>query len=253
MPLTVGTPVRVFVPELEKVRLLNVEAVARVWATPPKFTVPVPALKFVPVPLQAVALVEFSLRVLESPFKVPAVSVTSPVKVWVRPVPRLIVPPEPLMFRAPPLTLPVSVAVPPVLVIDTVPVVVKPTILCVAVPAIVIVELPAVSVPVLVKSPPRVRPKFAVANVTPVIVSEPLTTVAELKVFVPELENVRLLNVVVDAERVWAAPPKFTVPVPALKLVPVPPQAVALVEFSLSVLEPPFKVPAVRVTSPVKV
>ena len=56
--------------------------------------------------------------------------------------------------------------------------------------------------------------------------------VIEPNVFIPEPENVRLLNVVADAERVCAAPPKSTVPVPALNKVPVPFQAVVLVAFS---------------------
>ena len=120
---------------------------------------------------------------------------------------------------------------------------------------IVIVEEPALrAVPLSTKLPPKVKATFAVAKVTPLLmVNAPLATVAELKVFVPDPAKVRMLNVVADAERVWAAPPKLTVPVPALKLLPVPPHAVALVLFSLSVLVSPFKVPAVRVTSPVNV
>lgn len=102
IPLTVQLAVvNVFVPEFENVRLLNVVAEAvSVCATPPKLTVPVPALKTVPVPFQAVALVAFSLRMLDPPFSVPAVRVITPVKVWVNPVPRFNVPPVvPLIVR----------------------------------------------------------------------------------------------------------------------------------------------------------
>ena len=85
------------------------------------------------------------------------------------------------------------------------------------------------------------------------IVKAPLMVVTEVKLFVPELEKVRLLKVVAEAESVWDAPPKFTVPVPAVNNDPVPFQAVVLVELSFNVLEPPFNVPAVRVISPVNV
>ena len=75
-----------------------------------------------------------------------------------------------------------------------------------------------------------------------------------VKVSKPALEAVRLLKVVADADIVCApAAPKLTVPVPALNTVPVPFQAVVLVAFSLRILLPPFNVPAVRVTIPVKV
>ena len=64
----------------------------------------------------------------------PLVLVQAPVKACVKPAPAtpvsmFRVPPEPFIVKAPPLTLPVRVAVPPVLSIDTVPVVVKPAIL----------------------------------------------------------------------------------------------------------------------------
>lgn len=99
-----------------------------VWAAPPKTTVLVPAVKFAPVPPQAVVLVAFSLIMLEPPLSVPAVRVTTPVNVCVKPAPRLSVPPAPLMVSAAPFTLPVNVAVPAVLVKVVVPVVVKPPI-----------------------------------------------------------------------------------------------------------------------------
>ena len=75
------------------------------------------------------------------------------------------------------------------------------------------------------------------------------------RIFVPEPEKIRLLNVVVPvAEIVWfPAAPRFTVPVPGVKRVAFPFQAFMLTEFSFSVLEPPFREPAVRVTIPVNV
>jgi len=83
------------------------------------------------------------------------------------------------------------------------------------------------------------------------IVNVPLATVAELKFFVPVPAKVTTLNVVALTESVWAAPPKLTVPVPAVNSEPVSPQAVALVLFRLTVLDPPLSVPAESVTSPV--
>ena len=75
-----------------------------------------------------------------------------------------------------------------------------------------------------------------------------------VKVFIPDPEIVRLLKAVAEAESVWLPDaPKLTVPVPALKTDPFPFQAVALIAFSLRVLDPPFKVPAVRVITSVKV
>ena len=118
----------VLVPEPEKTRLLKVVVpVAEIVWFPaaPRFTVPVPGVNRVAVPLQAFVLTEFSFSVLEPPLREPAVRVTIPVNVWVRPLPRLSVPPEPLIVKAAPLTLPVSVAVPPVFDMVTVPVVVK--------------------------------------------------------------------------------------------------------------------------------
>ena len=94
------------------------------------------------------------LRMLDPRFSVPAVLVSVPVNVCVNPAPRFSVPPEPLIVNAPPLTLPVNVAVPAVFVIDTVPVVVKPSMFCAdAVPVNVMAALPAVNVPLFMKSP----------------------------------------------------------------------------------------------------
>ena len=84
------------------------------------------AVKTVPVPFQAVVVALLSFKVLEPPFKEPAVSVTSPEKVWVRPTPRLSVPPAPFMVKPAPLTDPVKVTDPAVLTQFTSPVVVKP-------------------------------------------------------------------------------------------------------------------------------
>ena len=73
-------------------------------------------------------LVAFSFRVLNPPFKVPAVRVITPLKVCDNPVipaSRLSVPPDPLRVSAPPFKLPVKVAVPVVFDIVTVPVVVN--------------------------------------------------------------------------------------------------------------------------------
>jgi len=82
------------------------------------------------VPFQAVGLTELSFRVAASPFKVPAVSVTSPVNVWLNEaIPKSSVPPSPAIVSAPPAKLPVRVALPPVLDMVTAPVVVKAPIL----------------------------------------------------------------------------------------------------------------------------
>ena len=77
---------------------------------------------------------------------------------------------------------------------------------------------------------------------------------AVVNVLIPELENVKLLNVVADAERVWfPVAPKLTVLVPAVKREPFPFHAVALTPFTFKVEELPFKLPAVRVTTPLMV
>ena len=62
------------------------------------------------------------------------------------------------------------------------------------------------------------------------------------------LKSLRLLKIVVVAERVWLPDaPKFTVPEPATNRDPVPPHAVVLDLLTFNVLEPPFNVPLVRV------
>jgi len=128
VPFTVMLLLIVFSPPPEKVTLLKVVEVAdKVWfPAPPKTTVLVSATKFEPVPFHAEVETEFTFNVLDPPFKVPAVSEIFPEKVCVRPLPRLNVPPAPLIVSAPALTLLVKVAVPPVFVMDTVPVVVNP-------------------------------------------------------------------------------------------------------------------------------
>ena len=160
----------VLAPDAAKVKLLNVVVVLIVCATPPNTTVLVPALNTEPVPVQAVALVEFTLMVLEPPFMVPAVRVTFPVNVCV-PVPIFTVPPEPLMVKAAPLILPEIVAVPPVLVMDTVPVVVNPEMACVAaLLAMVTPPEPDVNAPLIVKLPPTVSKLAPGVNVAPALI-----------------------------------------------------------------------------------
>jgi len=110
------------------------------------------------------------LTILEPPSSVPLVLVQVPLKEWVNPVPRLNVPPVPFMVSPAPLILPVKVATPEVLVIDTRPVVVKLPIFCVAVvPERVTAEFPIFhEAPFpLIKSPWKVRPKLLVASVAP--------------------------------------------------------------------------------------
>ena len=111
------------------------------------------------------------LNVLEPPFNVPAVLVQVPVKVCVNEVPRFKVPPVPLIVKPAPFTFPVNVAVPAVLVIDTVPVVVKSSIFCgVIVPAIVIPPAPLVSVPAFIKSPLNVIRFAPGVSIAPVFI-----------------------------------------------------------------------------------
>ena len=100
------------------------------------------------------ALTAFSFKVQLPPFKTPAVRVTIPVNVWVIPIPKFNVPPEPLIVNALPLIFPNIVAVPAVLVNVTFPVVVKLPIDCIeVVPPIVIPPEPLVIVPLLIKFP----------------------------------------------------------------------------------------------------
>ena len=95
--------------------------------------------------------------VLEPPSRILPVELDHcPVNVWVKPVPKFNVPPLPLKVNPAPPTLPVNVAVPAVLVIETNPVVVKPPILCVPVPEIIIGVKVPIKVPVLVKFPAKV-------------------------------------------------------------------------------------------------
>lgn len=99
VPFTITLALRVFVPVPLVVKLLKVVAVAIVCAAPPKLTVPVPAVNNEPVPFHAVALVAFSLRVLDPPCNEPAVNVTTPVNVCVKADPKLRVPPGPFIVR----------------------------------------------------------------------------------------------------------------------------------------------------------
>jgi len=157
-PLIVVAEVNVIVPVMAKVRLLKVvDEAERVWFPgAPKITVPVPAANNDPIPPQAVALVELSFNVLEPPFRLPAVRVTSPENVWVNPVPRFNVPPVPLIVNPAPLIEPCMVAVPAVLVMETNPVVVNPeSVWVVMAPEIIIGEAFAVKIPELLKLPPR--------------------------------------------------------------------------------------------------
>ena len=173
IPFTVGVTEKVFIPEPDTVRLLKDVAVDEtVWApAAPKFTVPVPALKTLPVPFQAVVLTAFSLRILLPPFNVPAVNVTTPVKVCVKAVPKFRVAPEPLIVKGPPFTFPCKVAVPEVFESRTEPVVVKPPIDCVAtVPAIVTPPAPLVKVPEFIKSPSRVIRLAPGVKVAPLLI-----------------------------------------------------------------------------------
>ena len=120
------------------------------------------------------------IKVLEFPFTVPAVRVQSPLKVWVRlPVPgsKFKVPPELLIIKELPDTLPVKVAVPVVLVIETFPNVVNPAMLWAAIVFVITIgELPAVKVPpVFTKLPPKVSWLFPVIRVPPLMVNGTFT------------------------------------------------------------------------------
>ena len=96
-----------------------------VCAVPPNTTVLRFAVNKLPVPPHADIVEEFAFNVLVSPFNEPVVKVMSPLNVCVKDVPILSVPPEPFIVRAAPLTFPTKVAVPAVLVIETVFVVLK--------------------------------------------------------------------------------------------------------------------------------
>ena len=127
---------------------------------PPNTTVPFPALNSVPFPLQDNEPVAFSLRILSPPFKVPAVSVTTPLKVWVKPVnpeSRFSIPFNPLIVKAPPLRLPLNVAAPPDFDINTGPEVLNAPIFWSAFPVRVNPPDPVVVAPLLIKSPYKVN------------------------------------------------------------------------------------------------
>jgi hypothetical protein len=80
-----------------------------------------------------------------------------------------------------------------------------------------------------------------------------VTVIPDKNVFAPVPPSVKLLKVV-DVLIVCATPPNTTVPVPAVKLDPVPVQAVADDTLTLKVVEvPPFSVPLLSVISPVNV
>ena len=123
----------------------------------------------------------------------PAVLVQVPEKVWVNPLPKFNVPPDPLIVSPAPVTFPINVAVPDVLVMETRPVVVNPSILCVViVPVITIGEAFATKVPSLLKLPPRVKLKLLdeVFKVAPLLIvrgTEALKTLASSRVIVPVL------------------------------------------------------------------
>ena len=98
----------------------------------------------------------------------PAVRVHVPVKVWVSPTPRSIVPPVPLMVSAAPLTFPVNVAVPAVFVIETVPVVVNAPMLCATEPVMVTPPVVPLTVPPLfIRFPLKVKRKLDKDKVAP--------------------------------------------------------------------------------------
>jgi hypothetical protein len=93
--------------------------------------------------------------------------------------------------NAPPLTFPVNVAVPPVLVMLTNPVVVKEPIFCGAVPAIVTVPVPLAVPPLLIKLPFNARVKVDIDKVAPLLTVNGAVAVKvlfALKVIVPVLE-----------------------------------------------------------------
>lgn len=232
IPFTVGIPVNVFAAEPDSVKLLNVVAVFKVWAAPPKFTVLVPAVKLVPVPVQAVP-VRLALMVLEPPFNVPAVSVIAPVKVCVKPVPKFSVPPVPLIVSAAALKLFCNVAVPAVLVMVILPVVVKPAMLWVVVPVKIMLDVDPVKVP-------RVTVIFPVkvwVNPAPKLKVPPLP-------FNTKSLALKLLeSVAVPAVLVMLIFPVVVIPTMVCEAVP------AIVMFA----DEPVNVPAVLVISPVNV
>lgn len=164
MPLIIGTFNIVFAPDVLSVRLLKVVnnvPFNRCVPPPLKATVPVLGTNTPAVLVQAfwVVLTLLTFMVLEPPFKVPAESVMAPENACVNPVPRLRVPPEPLIVSAPPLLFPKRVTDPAVLEQVIVPEVVKGLEVLAAelLPVNVIGLLTNVSVPVLIKLPRNVR------------------------------------------------------------------------------------------------
>jgi len=103
--------------------------------------------------------VKFS-EVAVPPSRVPAVLVQVPENVCDNPLPRLSVPPVPLMVSPTPVTAPVKVATPLLFVMETVPEVVNPEMDWFTAPASVIPPVPLVSVPATVRLPPKVK-RFA--------------------------------------------------------------------------------------------
>ena len=179
----------VLVPVPERVRLLNIDEVeVMVCALPPKITFPVPGLKTEPTPLHAFRLVELTFKVLEFPFKVPALNAISPEKVWFIKGPRSRVPPEPFTDSAAPFKIPAIVAVPAVFDMVTVPVVVNVPIVWSAVPAKVTPPDPDVVAPLLTRLPFKVSNQAAISRVAPLLSvkgADALKTLAELAVTTP--------------------------------------------------------------------
>lgn len=102
----------------------------------------------------------------------------------------------------------------------------------------------------MVEAAPKVGGTLRVAD--PSIDRMPLTVGIAVSDLTPDPEKDKLLKMVEDPLMDWSpALPKLMVPVPALK-VPVRLQATPG-KLALSVLEPPFNVPAVIVIAPVKV
>jgi len=144
--------------------------------------------------------------------------VITPVKLWVKALPKFNVPPKPFIVKAPALMFPVKVAVFAVLVIDILPVVTKPAILCAVVPVIVIFALPPFKVPAIrVTFPVMVWetavPKFSVPPV-PLIVKL-VVLKFPLMVAVPPVLAMVTEPVVVNPDMFWFAVPVKVIP-PAL-------------------------------------
>ena len=109
------------------------------------------------------------LRVLDPPFRIPAVSVATPVKLWVNPVPRFKVPFAPFTVKVDPVMFPVNVAVLPPFDIKTGPVVVKAPILWSITPVMVSPPVLVVVAPLLTRFPLIVNKKLAIFRVAPLL------------------------------------------------------------------------------------